>query len=167
MCPPQRLIPTFGNETKESPAPCDALPQRNIGGERSLGHRWNHQNRCRPLAAAVAVQRGRLKPNLHPCRFTRAKFLDYATDNASIFLSPTGVLIALDLAYNLPSAYGNWSRGSGRASVVFDSSADSLYTGIFRAFIFVSFVIFHVTAQKEHYDQARQRAIMLDARCGE
>ena len=34
-------------------------------------------------------------------RYTRAKFLDYTMDNMSIYPSPTGVLIALDLAYNL------------------------------------------------------------------
>lgn len=39
---------------------------------------------------------------------TRAKFLDYSTDNMSIYPSPTGSLIALDLAYNLHSAFGNW-----------------------------------------------------------
>ena len=30
----------------------------------------------------------------------------------SIYPSPTGVLIALDLAYNLHSGYGNWFPGS-------------------------------------------------------
>lgn len=34
-------------------------------------------------------------------RYARAKFLDYTTDNMSIYPSPTGVLIAIDLAYNL------------------------------------------------------------------
>ena len=34
-------------------------------------------------------------------RYCRAKFLDYTTDNMSIYPSPTGVLIALDLAYSL------------------------------------------------------------------
>lgn len=29
----------------------------------------------------------------------------------SIYPSPTGVLIGLDLAYNLHSAYGNWTPG--------------------------------------------------------
>jgi pre-mRNA-processing factor 8 len=29
----------------------------------------------------------------------------------SIYPSPTGVLIAIDLAYNLHSAYGNWFPG--------------------------------------------------------
>jgi len=44
-------------------------------------------------------------------RYTRAKFLDYTTDNMSIYPSPTGLLIGLDLAYNLYSAYGNWFPG--------------------------------------------------------
>ena len=34
-------------------------------------------------------------------RYARAKFLDYTTDNMSIYPSPTGVLVAIDLAYNL------------------------------------------------------------------
>ena len=34
-------------------------------------------------------------------RYARAKFLDYTTDNMSIYPSPTGALIAIDLAYNL------------------------------------------------------------------
>lgn len=45
-------------------------------------------------------------------RYTRAKFLDYTTDNMSIYPSPTGVLIGVDLAYNLHAAYGNWFPGS-------------------------------------------------------
>eukprot|EP01094_Clydonella_sp_ATCC50884_P020124 TRINITY_DN4106_c0_g1_i1.p2 TRINITY_DN4106_c0_g1~~TRINITY_DN4106_c0_g1_i1.p2 ORF type:complete len:2322 (-),score=1069.03 TRINITY_DN4106_c0_g1_i1:351-7316(-) len=45
-------------------------------------------------------------------RYTRAKFLDYTTDSMSIYPSPTGVLIGVDLAYNLHSAYGNWFPGS-------------------------------------------------------
>nr|CDJ97997.1 Pre-mRNA-processing-splicing factor 8 and PROCN and RNA recognition motif and Mov34 MPN PAD-1 and PRO domain containing protein [Haemonchus contortus] len=44
-------------------------------------------------------------------RYARAKFLDYTTDNMSIYPSPTGLLIAMDLAYNLYSAYGNWFPG--------------------------------------------------------
>ena len=44
-------------------------------------------------------------------RYARAKFLDYTTDNMSIYPSPTGTLIALDLAYNLHSAFGNWFPG--------------------------------------------------------
>ncbi|KJP88372.1 pre-mRNA-processing-splicing factor 8 [Plasmodium fragile] len=41
-------------------------------------------------------------------RYSRAKFLDYTTDNLSIYPCLTGVLIGVDLAYNLYSAYGNW-----------------------------------------------------------
>jgi pre-mRNA-processing factor 8 len=44
-------------------------------------------------------------------RYTRAKFLDYTSDNMSIYPSPTGLLIGLDLAYNLHAAYGNWIPG--------------------------------------------------------
>lgn len=44
-------------------------------------------------------------------RYTRAKFLDYTTDNMSLYPSPTGVMIGIDLAYNLYSAYGNWFPG--------------------------------------------------------
>jgi pre-mRNA-processing factor 8 len=44
-------------------------------------------------------------------RYTRAKFLDYTSDNMSIYPSPTGLLIGIDLAYNLHAAYGNWIPG--------------------------------------------------------
>jgi pre-mRNA-processing factor 8 len=44
-------------------------------------------------------------------RYTRAKYLDYTTDNMSIYPSPTGLMIGIDLAYNLHSAYGNWFPG--------------------------------------------------------
>lgn len=44
-------------------------------------------------------------------RYGRAKFLDYTTDNMSLYPSPTGVLCAVDLAYNLYSGYGNWFPG--------------------------------------------------------
>lgn len=45
-------------------------------------------------------------------RYSRAKFLDYTTDNISLYPSPTGCLVALDLCYNLHSAFGNWFPGS-------------------------------------------------------
>lgn len=45
-------------------------------------------------------------------RYGRAKFLDYTTDNLSLYPSPTGTLIAIDLAYNMYSAFGNWFPGS-------------------------------------------------------
>ena len=41
-------------------------------------------------------------------RYCRAKFLDYTTDNMSLYPSGTGVLLGIDLAYNLHSGYGNW-----------------------------------------------------------
>ncbi|CAL9773912.1 unnamed protein product [Musa acuminata subsp. burmannicoides] len=45
-------------------------------------------------------------------RYARAKFMDYTTDNMSIYPAPTGVMIGLDFAYNLHSAFGNWFPGS-------------------------------------------------------
>ncbi|CAH2079062.1 unnamed protein product [Thlaspi arvense] len=45
-------------------------------------------------------------------RYTRSKFMDYTTDNMSIYPSPTGVVIGIDLAYNMHSAYGNWIPNS-------------------------------------------------------
>merc|ERR1719223_264532 len=44
-------------------------------------------------------------------RYCCAKFLDYTTDNMSIYPSPTGVLMGVDLAYNLHSGFGNWFPG--------------------------------------------------------
>lgn len=44
-------------------------------------------------------------------RYTRAKFLDYTTDNMSVYPSPTGMMVGVDLAYNLHSCYGNWFPG--------------------------------------------------------
>jgi len=45
-------------------------------------------------------------------RYARAKFLDYTTDQTlSLYPSPTGCLIAYDLAYNIHSGYGNWFPG--------------------------------------------------------
>ena len=44
-------------------------------------------------------------------RYARSKFLDYTTDNVSMYPSPTGAVIAIDLAYNLYSGYGNWIPG--------------------------------------------------------
>ncbi|KAK9390855.1 NUC071 domain-containing protein [Lipomyces mesembrius] len=44
-------------------------------------------------------------------RYTRAKFLDYTTDSTSIYPSPTGVMVGIDLAYNIYDAYGNWFPG--------------------------------------------------------
>ncbi|KAF9645143.1 hypothetical protein BDM02DRAFT_3271917 [Thelephora ganbajun] len=44
-------------------------------------------------------------------RYTRAKFLDYTPDSMGIYPSPTGVMIGMDLAYNLRSVCGNWTPG--------------------------------------------------------
>jgi len=44
-------------------------------------------------------------------RYVRAKFLDYTNDNASVYPSPTGAMVGIDLAYNLHSAFGNWIPG--------------------------------------------------------
>ncbi|CUM64486.1 uncharacterized protein PRCAT00002091001 [Priceomyces carsonii] len=44
-------------------------------------------------------------------RYTRAKFLDYSTDNASSYPCPTGAMVGIDLAYNMYDVYGNWFSG--------------------------------------------------------
>lgn len=44
-------------------------------------------------------------------RYARAKFLDYTTDAMSVYPSPTGVLCAIDLAYNRYAAFGAWIPG--------------------------------------------------------
>lgn len=44
-------------------------------------------------------------------RYSRAKFLDYTTDNMSIYPSPTGCLLSIDLAYSLYSGFGNFLPG--------------------------------------------------------
>jgi pre-mRNA-processing factor 8 len=44
-------------------------------------------------------------------RYARAKYLDYSSDSQSIYPSPTGVLIAIDLAYNLYGGYGVYYPG--------------------------------------------------------
>ncbi|KAI0395328.1 pre-mRNA processing splicing factor 8 [Xylariaceae sp. FL0594] len=44
-------------------------------------------------------------------RYTRAKYLDYTNDNTSIYPSATGLMIGIDLAYNLYSAYGQYFPG--------------------------------------------------------
>lgn len=41
----------------------------------------------------------------------RAKYLDYTTDNMSLYPSSSGCMIVVDLAYNLYSAFGNWFPG--------------------------------------------------------
>ncbi|KAF1955064.1 PROCN-domain-containing protein [Byssothecium circinans] len=44
-------------------------------------------------------------------RYVRAKYLDYTQDSMSIYPSATGLMIAVDLAYNLYSAYGQYFPG--------------------------------------------------------
>lgn len=44
-------------------------------------------------------------------RYCRAKFLDYTTDNMSIYPSPHGVMLGVDLAYNLHSGFGCFIPG--------------------------------------------------------
>lgn len=44
-------------------------------------------------------------------RYARAKFLDYTTDTTSTYPSATGLLVTVDLAYNMYDAYGNWFPG--------------------------------------------------------
>eukprot|EP00475_Leptophrys_vorax_P028124 TRINITY_DN40512_c0_g1_i2.p1 TRINITY_DN40512_c0_g1~~TRINITY_DN40512_c0_g1_i2.p1 ORF type:complete len:835 (-),score=203.10 TRINITY_DN40512_c0_g1_i2:50-2554(-) len=44
-------------------------------------------------------------------RYARSKYLDYTTDSMSLYPSATGCLIAIDLAYNLYSGFGNWFHG--------------------------------------------------------
>ncbi|KAL5351055.1 pre-mRNA-splicing factor 8 [Pseudogymnoascus australis] len=44
-------------------------------------------------------------------RYTRAKYLDYTADSMSIYPSATGLMIGIDLAYNLYSAYGQYFSG--------------------------------------------------------
>ena len=44
-------------------------------------------------------------------RYARATYLDYTTDNMSIYPSPTGCLLAIDLAYSLYSGFGNFVPG--------------------------------------------------------
>ena len=44
-------------------------------------------------------------------RYVRAKYLDYTTDSMSIYPSATGLMVGIDLAYNLYSAYGQYYPG--------------------------------------------------------
>jgi pre-mRNA-processing factor 8 len=44
-------------------------------------------------------------------RYVRAKYLDYTSDSMSIYPSSTGLMIGVDLAYNLFSAYGQYFPG--------------------------------------------------------
>jgi pre-mRNA-processing factor 8 len=44
-------------------------------------------------------------------RYVRAKYLDYTTDSMSIYPSATGLMVGIDLAYNLYSSYGAYFPG--------------------------------------------------------
>lgn len=44
-------------------------------------------------------------------RYTRAKYLDYTTDSSSLYPSPIGAMVGVDLAYNVYDVYGNWFSG--------------------------------------------------------
>lgn len=44
-------------------------------------------------------------------RYTRAKFLDYTSDGISVYPSPAGLMVGIDLAYNMYDAYGSWFPG--------------------------------------------------------
>ena len=44
-------------------------------------------------------------------RYARSKFLDYTDDSNCVYPSPCGILLAVDLAYNLHSGYGNYFPG--------------------------------------------------------
>jgi len=44
-------------------------------------------------------------------RYVRGKFLDYTTDALSLYPSPSGLLLGVDLAYNVYSGYGNYFPG--------------------------------------------------------
>jgi pre-mRNA-processing factor 8 len=44
-------------------------------------------------------------------RYTRAKYMDYTSDSMSIYPSATGLMIGIDLAYNLYSAFGQYFPG--------------------------------------------------------
>ncbi|KAK6202977.1 NUC071 domain-containing protein [Scheffersomyces amazonensis] len=44
-------------------------------------------------------------------RYARAKYLDYTTDSTSNYPCATGIVVAIDLAYNMYDVYGNWIPG--------------------------------------------------------
>ncbi|KAK6915076.1 Pre-mRNA-processing-splicing factor 8, U5-snRNA-binding [Dillenia turbinata] len=64
-------------------------------------------------------------------RYTRARFMDYTTVNMSIYPSPTGVMVSIDLAYKLHSAFGNWFPWSkpllAQAMIKIMKAAPALY----------------------------------------
>jgi len=44
-------------------------------------------------------------------RYVRKCYIDYTSDSMSVYPSPTGAVVGVDLAYNLHSAFGNWFPG--------------------------------------------------------
>ena len=44
-------------------------------------------------------------------RYARMKYLDYSSDNTSIYPSQYGIIVAIDLAYLTVGMYGNWIPG--------------------------------------------------------
>ncbi len=73
-------------------------------------------------AVVVLVHRAHRSTAAQVERYARAKFLDYTTDNMSIYPSPTGALVAIDLAYNLYSGSvtrcpGPFDRGPTRLDI--------------------------------------------------
>ncbi|CAK7904636.1 pre-mRNA-splicing factor 8 [[Candida] anglica] len=44
-------------------------------------------------------------------RYVRAKFLDYTSDTTSSYPCPAGLMVGIDLAYNMYDVYGNWIPG--------------------------------------------------------
>ena len=44
-------------------------------------------------------------------RYTKGKWLEYTASTSSLYPSPYGIMIGIDLAYNIFSAYGHWFPG--------------------------------------------------------
>ncbi len=44
-------------------------------------------------------------------KYTKVKFIEYTSDNMSVYPSPFGIIICFDLAYNTYSCYGNYFKG--------------------------------------------------------
>ncbi|ONI18565.1 hypothetical protein PRUPE_3G223400 [Prunus persica] len=65
---------------------------------------------CADILLFAAHRWAMSKPSL--VAETRDVFNQKASNNMSIYPSPTGVVIGIDLAYNLHSAFGNWFAGS-------------------------------------------------------
>jgi len=82
-------------------------------------------------------------------RYARAKFLDYTTDNMSIYPSPTGCLLAVDLAYSLYSGFGNYIPGMSIQSGRYFS-----FVSIFVIFIPIFFTLCLIQGGKPLLQQA-------------